>query len=310
MMLSYEEYLNIRRALRNINDFRKFPYPRGTLLGILQQKKVEYVKKNYNKFYSRLEKIVEYWRTNKRIPRWLTLPPVMRVRLLLKGLGYSAKTINKILRNPDEIDDEKLRKIILNAVKKDYIYSPIAVKLQFSRGKLGESIIDETLKKLGVEFKREHELRKLFSKTPDFYFEEPVEILGKKVKWIESKAMFGDLKVHQTYSRKQYFKYWEMFGDGLIIYWLGCIKGLPADDGCWIRSKLKDALLEMKVFFNGDENLADKINGTFVEVEDEPLRAAEKIVDALSKGYVVTSCNSREVKKILENMGLEVIENH
>ncbi len=310
MMLSYEEYLNLRRTLRNISDFRKFPYPRGTLLGILQQKKVEYVKKSYNKFYSRLEKIVEYWKVNKNLPKWLTLPPVMRVRLLLKGLGYSTKTINKALRNPYELDDDKLREIILSAVKRDYIYSPIAVKLQFSRGKLGESIIDETLKKLGIEFKREHELRKIFSKTPDFYFEEPIEMLGKKIKWIESKAMFGDLKVHQTYSRKQYFKYWEMFGDGLVIYWLGCIKGIPADDGCWIRSRLKDALLEMKVYFNGDESLAEKIGGVFVEVDEDSLRAAEKIVDAFSRGFVVTSCDSAEVKKILENMGLEVIDLH
>ncbi len=308
MILKYDEYVTLLKKLRNVRDLSKFRYPRGMLHSILQQKKVESVKRKYHNFASRIEEIVEHWEKTRSFPRWLTLTPVMKVRLLLKGLGFSAKSINKMLREPERAEDEDLERIIRDAVTKDFVYSPIAAKLQRSRGKLGERILEIVLDEYGLEFKTEKELRGIFPKTPDFYFENCAEINGREVRWIESKALFGDPYTHSLFERKQYAKYTEMFGNGMVVYWMGYVEGIEASDGSEFRCELKRALYDMRVFLGGCERSAEKLEGVFVDVADEdPIKAAEKIVDAYAEGRVVTGCDSREVGRILRNMGFDVV---
>ncbi len=311
MKISYDEYVQIRKNLRTIRDVGKLPYPRGMLHCILQQKKVDSVKRKYHLFVERIPEIVDYWNRKKTFPRWLTLPPVMKIRLLMKGLGFSAKAVNKALRNPEELEDEKLAERIQDAVRRDYVYSPIAAKLQRSRGRLGERALAHELKKAGLEFKTERDLKGVFSKTPDFYFEDPVEFLGRKIRWIESKALFGDPRSHSLYWKKQYSKYHEMFGEGIVVYWLGCIDGFDASNGSELRNKFRNALLDMLLYLteSKDESLSEKLDGVFVDVEGESeLTAAEKIVDAYSEGRVVARVgNTKNVARILKNMGFDVV---
>ena len=312
MRISVEEFLRIRRELRTMRDIRKLPYPRGTLHCILQQKKVDSVKRKYHTFADRIPEIVEYWEREKKFPRWLTLPPVMKLRLLMKGMGYSAKMINKALRTPEDIvDDERLIRQIRKAVLTDYVYSPIAAKLQRARGKLGERAIAHQLEKTGIEFKTESDLKGRFSKTPDFYFEEPVKFLGRELKWIESKALFGDPRSHDLYWKKQYSKYFEMFGNGLIIYWLGCVNGFDVSDGSEFRNAYRTSLLDMLIYVTDskDESYAEKLNATFVEVEeDSVVLAAEKVVSAYSGGRVLAHTNKkRELSRALKNVGFDVV---
>ncbi|MEM2726852.1 MAG: hypothetical protein QXV61_01155, partial [Archaeoglobaceae archaeon] len=97
MRLSIEEYSNIRKNINKISDLERFKIPRGILHAILMQKKVESVKRKYHLFSGRTKEILDFWKENKRFPDWLTLTPVLKVRLLLKSMGFTTKDINKAL---------------------------------------------------------------------------------------------------------------------------------------------------------------------------------------------------------------------
>ncbi|MDI9610665.1 MAG: TPD domain-containing protein [Archaeoglobaceae archaeon] len=291
MRLSLDEYMLIRKNLNRISDFGKFQIPRGILHAILMQKKVESVKRKYHLFSGRTKEILEFWEEKKRLPEWLTLTPVLKVRLLLKGMQFTTKEINKSLRDPTKLDGE-LSKLVYEAVSRDFIYSPIAAKLQGVLGKIGERIIEEKLKSLGIKFKTEKELR--MQKTPDFYFEEPLDLFGNKLKWIESKALFADLRTYNLYFRKQISKYKELFGDGLVVYWRGSLAGLPVSDGCEFDGKLKRKLLEMTLTASMDE-----------EADGEPLKLAEKFVGEYIDNDLFPY--NAEVVRILGNMGFKIL---
>lgn len=291
MKLSINEYSHIRRNLNRISDLDKFNIPRGILHAILVQKKVESVKRKYHLFSGRTKEILEFWMEKRRLPEWLTLTPVLNVRLLLRGMNFTVKEINKSLREPENLDWD-LSKLVYDAVSRDFVYSPIAAKLQGVLGKIGEKIIEEKLRSLGVEFKTEKELR--MQKTPDFYFEEPLEIFGNNLKWIESKALFADLRTYEIYFKKQISKYRELYGNGLVIFWRGSIAGLPVSDGCEFESELKKKLLEMKVKVSKEE-----------EVDGEPLKLAEKFVDNYMETEVFPY--NAEALRILRNMGFKIL---
>lgn len=291
MRISEEYYIEIKRNLNTIADLEKFPLPRGVLHAILMQKKVESVKRKYHLFSCRKEEILEYWKERKRFPSWLSLTPVMKIRLLLKAMDFSSKEINKALREPKNLDSE-LANLVYMAVSRDFVYSPIAAKLQSVLGKIGERIVKEKLKNLGVSFKTEKEIK--MQKTPDFYFDEEIEIFGKKIRWIESKALFADFRTHDLYLKKQISKYKELFGDGIVVYWRGCLEGLEVSDGSEFESELKRKLLEMKITFLKDEN-----------VDGEPLKLAEKFVSDFEREEIFPY--NRETVRILKNMGFKLL---
>ncbi|MEM4472471.1 MAG: TPD domain-containing protein [Archaeoglobaceae archaeon] len=290
MKLPLQDYLEIRKKINKIADLNKFNLPRGVLHSILLQKKVENVKKKYHLFVEKKMEILKYWKENKKFPEWLTLTPVMKVRLLLNAMGFSTKEINMALRRPEILDND-LSKVVYRAVSIDFIYSPIAIKLQSVLGEIGEKIVEEELKRLRVRFKREKELR--MQKTPDFLLEEPVEIFGKKIRWIESKALFADHRIYELYSRKQFIKYREIFGEGMTIFWRGCVEGIDVSDGSEFHGELKRKLLEMEIKVKRSE----EVNGSPIELAEDFLA---KYAEQDSFPY------NAEVVRILRNMGLIV----
>lgn len=291
MRLSIEEYLYVRKNLNKISDLDKFQLPRGVLHAILMQKKIESVKKKYHLFSGRTKEILQFWEERKSFPQWLTLTPVLKVRLLLKGMEFSTKEINRSLKEPMSLDRD-LSSIVYDAVVRDFVYSPLAAKLQTVLGKIGEKIIEDKLKDLGIKFKTEKELK--MQKTPDFYFEESLELFGKKLRWIESKALFADLQTYGLYFRKQISKYIELFGEGLVVYWRGSLHGLPVSDGCEFDGELKRKLLEMTITVSKDE-FAD----------GDSLKLAEKFIE----NYITADKipYNTEVIRILKNMGFKVL---
>lgn len=292
MRIPLQLYFQIRRNLNRISDLNKFELPRGVLHSILIQKKVESVKRKYHSFAERKEEILKHWKDEKSFPKWLTLTPVMKVRLLLKAMGFSAKDVNRALSNPWDLDAE-LSEVVYRSVTSDFVYSPIAIRVQRVLGEIGERIVEEKLRSLGIDFKVEKELK--LQKTPDFLFEEPVELFGKKIRWIESKALFADHKIYDFYARKQITKYREMFGEGLVVFWCGVLQGIDASDGEEFDGELKKRLLEMKIYMHRGE-----------EVDGNALQIAENFV----KNYAETDRfpYNAEVARILRNMGFEVVE--
>ena len=309
-----EEFLEIRRNLRRFSDFGRYNYPRGSLFGILSQKRVDFVKRNYHRFSSRLEEIEEEWRRKKRFPKWLRLPPVLRLKLLMKSLGFSDREIGVHFRNPEK---SEFGEMIWKAVYTDYLYSPVAVGIQAARGRIGELMIRDFLEAKNIEFKDEGMLRPA-KKTPDFYIEDGLEIEGKKIRWIESKALFGDPNTHRIYSKKQYEPYTKIYGEGLVIYWLGKIENLDSSvslkDHSFIPHKAKTFLLEMKVFFADKraEDVAGLFNAVVWEWNSEEVYSKKFLDELLDlfrevRGNVVVTNYNRGLKRVLRNMGFEIL---
>jgi len=262
LLINLNDFQKLRWELRSIRDLNRFSFSRGALFTILSQKRIDLVKKKHPIAMQKLDYIASYWKSKKKIPPWLNLTPVMSVRILLKAIGFTKSEIRNSLKNPSKIGDEKIEDLIWNSLFTDYIYSPLAVKHQFARGKLGEAIIKDWLEHRRIEFRDEYDMRGESKKTPDFFFPEPINVNGKRIKWIESKALFGDPKTHWIYSKKQYLRYRELFGDGYVVYWFGYVKGLDSDvdilSSRFFNSRLKNALLDMKVFTAGVSLLKDE----------------------------------------------------
>lgn len=87
------------------------------------------------------------------------------------------------------------------------------------------------------------------TKTPDFLLSEPIMIDGKKIFWIESKAMFGDEKEHKHYTKKQFSHYEQMSGHGLIVYWYGFLDTLESNGH----------IIKCHQFFKGFENEVNEL---------------------------------------------------
>jgi len=350
--INIEEFKNIRRKISDIRCLSLPGYTRGMLFTVLSQKKVDSVKRWYPKAVERLDEIYEFWSREKKLPKWMKLTPIMRVRLLLKSMNLTKAEINRILNDPERVHNldsnchpEEIEKLIWRAIYTDYVYSPLAARHQKARGKLGEKIICDWLSSRGIDFYTEKDLRKKFSKTPDFFFEEPVRLNGIETRWIESKALFGDPKTHWIYSRKQFSVYREMFGKGYIVYWFGYVNEIKDDDGILetdvFCSPLKNALNDMIVYSTGGNpkkvaGLVEKLKTyvvdigcdlepyvedcVYLEVESgiktkEFLECVGRIIDCYSNGRVLIADSNRDWKSsirkdigwILRNMGFVVV---
>ena len=310
-----EEFFELRRSLKSFRDLSNPEYERGTLFSILLQKRIDNVKKRYHSYASRLPEIAHHWERYRKIPEWVRLPPVMRIKLLMRALGYSAKEIARAFSDPDSSEMENM---IWSAIYSDFIYSPVAVRYQFARGRIGEVMVRNYLEERDLEFKYEHQLRPA-RKTPDFYIEDGVEINGRKLKWIESKALFGDIKLHRVYAKKQYDQYLEMYGDGMVVYWMGFIDELPSHamitDHTFFDDISKIFLLKMKVYMADlkAEEIAERLGTTVYEWSiDDDVRSRKYLEGVLDlfdsvNGNVVIAGRDQNLRKILFKMGLSVV---
>lgn len=89
-----------------------------------------------------------------------------------------------------------------------------------------EVVLEQQLNVLGIPFEAEEQLReKGTAKTPDVLLLVPVAFqVGsewKIVNWIDSKALYGDVKNHQTSVLPQASSYLHRYGPGMILYWFG-----------------------------------------------------------------------------------------
>jgi len=198
----------------------------GTLSSILDQKVVDSVKKSHHRLKSKEKKLVMEWNQGVSfldLAKKYQYPATLISSLILRNIGYSKKRIRNCYKDPTLIEDKRIRLELDESLNADYFFSPRAHRLQEEKGKTGEKLISLWLRKKKCDFKCEAEMRSKdrFGKTPDFLLKQSIKIRGREVFWIESKALFGELREHRNYEKNQFSAYSKCYGDGLVVYWFG-----------------------------------------------------------------------------------------
>ncbi|KAK4304947.1 hypothetical protein Pmani_023136 [Petrolisthes manimaculis] len=181
--------------------------------------------------------------------RCLDYSPAMLAKLILEhyliqrssSTQVSKSQVNSFLRDTTLIEDRDLSFEVYLCVLQDDVYGPFADCIKHAVGHEYEFHLCRELDKLNIGYYSEDELRSRgYDKTPDIKLHVPIAVEGHVINWIESKASFGDEESHRGYLRDQFWSYWNRFGSGLVIYWLGFVDEIDqhSDKGILIRSSL------------------------------------------------------------------------
>jgi hypothetical protein len=179
-------------------------------------------------------RLVSQWkhgRTMLEIAREWRFPPVLMGQQMLGALGIPRKKVWQSFLHPETAPDRRLRVEVEQLLDSDMIYSPRGMELQRERGRRGEERLQAWLEKHGIGYRTEKDLRGKYAKTPDALLDEPIVFFGQKLKWIESKANFGDDVEMRKNLKRQLGPYTEIFGEGAVVYWYGYVEGATSPDG-------------------------------------------------------------------------------
>jgi CDAN1-interacting nuclease 1 len=230
--MKQSEYMDIVRHLKNWDDVQKLTnrYRIEVLRAILAQRLVGSVRRDFYKTKAKAKKHLLDWKRGKSFVQIADesnfCSPLMMAAMILDESGMKKTEFRSLVREPDNIEDSRIRSEIKEALQKDLIYSPTAISRQADHGKQGEIKILKWLKAKKVKFKAQEEIKHESGKTPDFLLEEPLSLKGKQIHWIESKASFGDQnQIRRDYTR-QLQHYVKHFGPGCVVYWLGFVEDL------------------------------------------------------------------------------------
>ena len=172
------------------------------------------------------------------ISRDMDFSPVMTAYLILTSQDeWGKNSFKKMINDPREINDKRLRLELIEVRDQDPIYSPEGNLVQRKRGLKGEARMKEWLDERGITYKREEELRAEGGKTPDFLLDRPIFHRGEEINWIESKASFGDMREVKKNLKNQLHSYRDLFGPGMVIYWFGILDNLPIEEGILIETE-------------------------------------------------------------------------
>ena len=235
--MDIDTYSKIRDSLNSSDDIERiskdFSQPVGAISAILSQKIVSNVKKTHGRIKSKSKKHLLEWNrgdTILNIANRNEIPATLMASIILKEMGHSKKYINGMFKDPDNIQIQRLKDEIVQALNTDHFFSPRAHQIQTEKGKMGENVIETWLDKHNIEYRNENDLRDSgATKTPDCVLNEPLNIDGTEVSWIESKALFGDETEHKHYFNKQFKHYEEEYGQGMVVYWYGYLDSITLD---------------------------------------------------------------------------------
>ncbi len=181
-----------------------------------------------------MPRLVHSWHKGTRIleiAREWRFPPVLTGQLLLQELKLPRKRIWSCFLDPRSAPDDRLRREVEELLEHDLIYSPRGMELQRDRGRRGEARLYAWLEKHGITYRTENDLRGKYAKTPDALLDRPIIFFGQKLKWIESKANFGDDVELRKNLKRQLAPYTELFGEGAVVYWYGFVDGAASPPG-------------------------------------------------------------------------------
>lgn len=227
---TYEKIYSVLESSNIKSVSRDFCVSEGVLSSILSQKMVRSNKALYHRVAKEADAFLKRWEDGESfvfLSNETGLSPVLMSIILLKCRGMTRREIQKMLRNPDMVNDKRLGRELSEVVKKDRLFSPHAHSLQIERAKIGEEIIRNWLLEKDIDFLTEKELKKRGDlKTPDFLLENPLKIDDMDINWIDSKGLFGDEAEHRRLLKKQFLEYIELFGAGMVVYWYGFVDSI------------------------------------------------------------------------------------
>ena len=165
------------------------------------------------------------------------------------------RLVSAQLRQPELIENARLRADVRDCVVFDDNYSPLVEKLRHTIGVEYEYRLQARLRNLRIPFLTEADMAaRGYPKTPDIKFEVPILIENRFViNWIESKASFGDPETLANALRDQFTAYSNRYGPGLVIYWFGHVKpDAEVENGVLIRAELPPSS-SIQVLVEGDD---------------------------------------------------------
>jgi Protein of unknown function TPD sequence-motif len=179
-------------------------------------------------------RLISQWKHGRSmldIAREWRFPPVLMGQQMLGDLGVPRKKVWQVFLHPETAPDRRLREEVERLLEADMIYSPKGMELQRERGRKGEERMHRWLERHGIGYRTEKDLRGKYAKTPDALLDESIIFFGQKLKWIESKANFGDDVELRKNLKRQLGPYTELFGEGAVVYWYGFVEGAESPPG-------------------------------------------------------------------------------
>ncbi len=238
--MDYDEYRELYSSLKTAKDVERLSgeYDDRLLDTLFTQKTSREVKKNFYRVKQNSKRMLNEWSKGKSIvalAEKYRFPPILVAMFIFLEDGASKKEFWSYINDPNLLESEETAAEVREAVKNDIVYSPEANTRQKERGIWGENLLHEWLDGQGVGYRTENDLRGTEStKTPDCLLDYPVMYKGQKICWVESKASFGDNIEFRFNSRKQLVPYTQLFGPGLVVYWVGCLDDLECPEGVYV----------------------------------------------------------------------------
>ncbi len=229
--MKLSEYRALADRLRNPEDVGRVARETGLdpelIMVIYTQRVVRDATKKFYRVKKHSRKLHWMWRQGKtfaQIALEYEFPATLTALMICEEEKINRRQFWRMLANLDNVEDIKLHEELGEVCRTDAIYSPEGTARQYERGRWGERRLQEWLKKRGIPFKTENDVRSQFEKTPDTVLGEPMEYNGTKITWIESKATFGDPVEVRRHVQRQLKPYTEIFGDGMVVYWFGYVE--------------------------------------------------------------------------------------
>lgn len=240
--MDYAEYKNLYNSLRKPSDLEAYrgQYDDRLLDTLYTQKTSRDVKKRFYIVKQNSARILKEWRKGKTILELsdkYRFPPILMAMFIFQEDGTSKKEFWSIIADPDSLESEDTAAEIREAIANDIVYAPEANVRQKERGIWGEDLTHKWLDGQGITYRTENDLRdsgEEYTKTPDCLLDYPVMYRGNKIYWVESKASFGDNTEFKYNSRKQLIPYTQLFGPGLVVYWVGCLDDLECPPDVYV----------------------------------------------------------------------------
>ena len=238
--MKYHDYKAIYSALNSHKDIERLEekgHDKELLATIFTQKTTREVKKRFYVVKQNTRRMLKEWKQGKTLleisEKW-RFPPILTAMFIFMEDGASRKEFWSYIHEPETSFSDDVRDEIIEIRNADLVYSPEGNERQKQRGLWGESLLQKWLDDQGIKYRTENDLRGVYDKTPDALLDEPMMYNGKKIYWVESKASFGDNTEFKFNSKKQLLPYTNLFGPGLVVYWMGRLDDLEEPENVYV----------------------------------------------------------------------------